>query len=209
MGLPLHVLRAPDTHDDSPRQAGGRTGFAGPSLPGCLSAQYSQSSTSVIAPFGCRAAASVAQQRVLDFFFACVTVPNGHGPGSPRAPGRRRSADETGAGDAVDERLPAAPAAMEQSGAREPEPAEAPAQLRPASPDESGQAEAKLIYRLAGRLRLDTTPGAQRPRQEPPATSVGRTRSSSSAGSLHRQLGLAAAYIHDDFEQQDFTVRRA
>ena len=119
---------------------------------------------------------------------------------------RRMSADLDDAvrPDAPEEPLPEAPEAREQAGVPEPEPDEAPADLELAAPDESGQAETKLIYRLSGKSRLDMPLGTQRERQ-----GVSQMRSSSSTGSLQRQLGLAAAYIHDDFEQQDFTVRRA
>jgi hypothetical protein len=94
----------------------------------------------------------------------------------------------------ADEQPPLAP------GAGEPEPG--PMQA-------AGHTETKFVYRLAEKsLRKDTTLGPNNPRQELSAAGLSRTRSSSTAGSLQRPFGLASAYIHDDFEHQDFRVRR-
>jgi hypothetical protein len=94
----------------------------------------------------------------------------------------------------ADEQPPLAP------GAEEPEPG--PMQA-------AGQAESKFVYRLAEKSRQDTTLGPNNPRQELSAAGLSRTRSNSTAGSLQRPFGLASAYIHDDFEHQDFSrVRR-
>jgi len=98
---------------------------------------------------------------------------------------------------------PLPPGADEQPplvpGAGEPEPG--PMQT-------AGHSEPKFVYRIAEKSRLDTPLGPDNPRQELSAAGLSRTRSSSTAGPRQRPFGIASAYIHDDFEQQDFRVRR-